>query len=218
MDITVATNEDTDFESDETFLINLSAPTNNATTGTATVEGNITNDDTPVPPGISANLRVENDASDGNYDVSWDAPAAGGPVDYYELEERVSLHDGTWSRWVVKQSTLALTYPATSTEGTYQYRVTACNAVCGDPTTEITMQVHTLEGIGSGSAVGSDNAAGNMPYNTRVTPSGGAVVTVPVQAVPGVNGLQPNLSVSYSSSRGSTQLDQELPEDTLAGC
>ena len=86
-----------------------------------------------------------------------------------------------------------------------------------DPTTicdwsaTVTVEVSYLAGTEAETAT----TAGGMPYGTGVTKGGGAYVNIPVAVVPGVNGLQPALSIDYSDGRERQRADEEAPGDIL---
>ena len=75
----------------------------------------------------------------------------------------------------------------------------------------VTVEVSYLAGTEAETAT----AAGGMPYGTGVTKGGDAYVNIPVAVVPGVNGLQPALSIDYSDGRERQRADEEAPGDIL---
>ena len=77
--VSIATNEDTDFENDETFTFTLSAPTGGATIGTAQATGTIANDDAQPPVEQFDDPDLNSAAAFQTYTTSFDAggdPAA----------------------------------------------------------------------------------------------------------------------------------------------
>ena len=105
-------------------------------------------------------------------------------------------------------------------EGTYTYRVVSCPNIEIDfysdsdfcvysPT--VTVEVDYL----AGTRVESANAVGGMAYETGVTKGGDAFINIPVSVVPGVNGMQPMLSIDYSDGRERQRADAEAPGDLL---
>ncbi|GFR59806.1 rhs family protein, partial [Elysia marginata] len=54
----------------------------------------------------------------------------------------------------------------------------------------------------SWSAPGATQPIGALPGKGGVSPFGGSQYSIPVEVPPGVNGLQPNLSINYSSKQG----------------
>ncbi len=58
-------------------------------------------------------------------------------------------------------------------------------------------------------------AAGTTPYSADVSLRGSARVDVPIQVIPGLNGLAPNLSLSYDSARKGDLTDFYSADDTL---
>ena len=169
----------------------------------------------PLPaPEIPDGLTVPAESDDGNYTVSWDR--SDGTVDDYILEERYRTGTG-WSNWEEVQADDERIYEALNKDANiYQYRVMACNVDdCSEYSASVQIMSHDLQGLRPEQVVVNADAVGNTPYRVDVTAAGSAVIDVPIQVAPGVNGLQPSLSVVYSSGRGRAQLDQELPEDTL---
>ncbi len=51
-------------------------------------------------------------------------------------------------------------------------------------------------------AVDRSKAVGEIPISSGVSPSGGMSYTVPIEVAPGVQGMQPNLSITYNSQGG----------------
>lgn len=77
--------------------------------------------------------------------------------------------------------------------------------------------VHNLEGIDMDPAVSTQTAdqPGTLPYVAKVNTQGDAVISIPIQPAPGVNGLLPNLSIQYSGARYRQRTNESLPEDIL---
>ena len=61
----------------------------------------------------------------------------------------------------------------------------------------------------------STQVAGSTAYSASVNNRGGATINVPLIAPPGVNGFQPNLSLSYDSGRATDIADVHTVEDAL---
>lgn len=105
-------------------------------------------------------------------------------------------------------------------EGSYTYKLRACyvsgtqprdqTTIC-DWSATVTVEVSYLAGTEAEIAT----AAGGMSYATGVTKGGDAYVNIPVAVVPGVNGLQPALSIDYSDGRERQRADEEAPGDIL---
>ncbi len=66
-----------------------------------------------------------------------------------------------------------------------------------------------------GSLAGPINSVGSTPYGIDVGADGDAVISVPIDSIPGVAGFAPELSIHYDSGRGTDRLERSLPEDTL---
>ncbi len=170
----------------------------------------------PLPaPSIPDGLTVPSDDADNDFDVTWDSST--GTVHNYVLQQRKSKHDGTWMDWENVETRNVLAYNALGHgEGIYQYRVRACNVDnCSlfSPIKQITS--HALVGLGDEPVVVNADTVGNTPYSATVSPSGVAAISVPIQVAPGINGLQPQLSVQYNSGRGGRLINEEQHEDTL---
>ena len=171
---------------------------------------------TVQPPSAPGPLTVPTTATDGgsgaSYTVSWTASATG-PVDEYRLEQK----SATGGFFQVYAGT-ATSYQVSSVlPGTYEYRVRACNqggcsgySATSDPVT--VMANNVTSGLTSARSAA---AVGTMLYGIDVATDGDAIVSVPLELIPGVAGFRPSLSIEYDSGRGPDRLEQSLPEDTL---
>ncbi len=169
----------------------------------------------PLPaPGVPT-VTVPSDDADGYFSVTWNAPT--GTVHNYVVQERQSNHDGTWTVWQDVQTTNALFYDALGNgEGIYQYRVQACNVDnCSQFSDAQQVTSHVLAGLELEPVVVNADTVGNTPYSATVSSSGVATISAPIQVAPGINGLQPRLSVQYNSGRGGRLINEERHEDTL---
>jgi RHS repeat-associated protein len=89
------------------------------------------------------------------------------------------------------------------------YFVTQCNPVAN---TEKTVTVtRTIEPIINHST----SVAGTTAYSATVSGRGGSVISVRFEVIPGVNGFQPTLSLSYDSARATDIADIHTIEDPL---
>ena len=105
----VPTAADTVNEPDETFTVTLSSVSTNATLGTATATGTITNDDVPAAPtGLAAGV--------GNAQVglTWDAPATGANITRHEYRFKTGggSYPTTWTQ-------IATSAPGGTNEASY---------------------------------------------------------------------------------------------------
>ena len=158
-------------------------------------------------------------SSTGDYALTWAAvPARYGQFTLYECA-------GTASACPSESDYTAIAAPRGvrrhdvrgKAEGRYTYRLQACYGsgrlrprTCNSSGT-VTVVVSDLAGTEAEKA----NATGGMPYGTGVTKGGDAYVNIPVAVVPGVNGLQPALSIDYSDGRDRQRADEEAPGDIL---
>ena len=161
----------------------------------------------------------ESTSSTGDYALTWLAvPIRYDQFTLYECEGASSAC-ASISRFSNIARTRLRTYEVhAKPEGTYTYRLKACyesgtqprSTTC-DWSSNATVAVSYLAGTEAETAT----AAGGMPYATGVTKGGDAYVNIPVAVVPGVNGLQPALSIDYSDGRERQRADEEAPGDIL---
>ncbi|MRX27041.1 SpvB/TcaC N-terminal domain-containing protein [Kangiella sp. HZ709] len=167
-------------------------------------------------PGSTGTVSISDgsSSSDGSYTVSWGV-ATNSPT-RYEYQESIN---NTWGGWVstgLNRSTEIVG----NGDGLYSYRVRACNtAGCGSITTSSSVTVTLPTGVGG---IGWKNTGGSIPDapgfsdtsplygDTNVGAvegsggvSGGAAnYSIPIVAPPGRAGMQPSVSLSYSSRSG----------------
>lgn len=150
----------------------------------------------------------------GDFDISWLVPA--GAVTGYQLVEVIN--------GVEQQPAIDLTSMPPNTyeargkaAGHYQYKLKACNTdVCNTEwSTSAPITVSNLENIVPVVSLSSDTVAGNMRYGTHVNRLGDAIIGVPIQIPSGVNGVQPTLSLAFSSGRGRQRTNEKIHEDIL---
>ncbi|WP_444942015.1 RHS repeat-associated core domain-containing protein [Microbulbifer sp. ZKSA004] len=176
----------------------------------------------PPEPEFSADLPEEIFTLDQT--ITWDDVGAssyrlkrmvlGGEEEGCIVEE-----DGNCWLTVVPQATSVFQYfTGGSQPGTYQYKLEACNDFnqCSSVSSSW-IEVHNLANTGELPAVSTEapTAPGTLPYSADVNVTGNAVINIPLQTAPGVNGLQPNLSLRYTSARFQKRMNEALPEDIL---
>ena len=150
---------------------------------------------------------VEPEVSGGDYTVNWNLPPGG----TWELREYGA--EGA-SRFRVDGTASARSFTGIP-PGRYTYTLWRCvpgkNICFGTGTGSVLAVVVREDEL----LIETDTKPGNLPYRTGVTKGGDAYVDVPVAAVPGVNGLQPRLSIDYGGGRDLERLEQELAGDVL---
>ena len=147
----------------------------------------------PDTPGLSAPASD----SDGSYTVSWTAPVGGSVVDSYELEEKVG--SGNWTQ-VYSGTNSKLSFSGKA-ENNYHYRARACNGSgCGGYTSQQTVGVWPTHPTNTLMTPEPASSVGSTPFNAYVDPKGNANITIPLWVAPGVNGMQPALTVNYNSA------------------
>ncbi|MGS2724925.1 RHS repeat-associated core domain-containing protein [Porticoccus sp. GXU_MW_L64] len=160
-----------------------------------------------APPYIDASSHGA--LIDEDYTILWGEAA--GVVTYYELQENTNgpifnISSGT-------------TYTTSkSFRNLYHYRVRACNSNnCSDWQQFASVRIHELLNTISPPLEEVNNlTVGSSPYEASVTPGGNASLSIPIKVAPGVNGLQPNFSISYLSGASGTQgLVDGMPEDVF---
>jgi subtilisin family serine protease len=161
----VVVNGDTTVETDETLRVTLSGASSNATIGTATATGTITNDDVapPVLPSLSiANVsKAEGNSGTSNlvFTVTLSQAAASAVTVNYATSD-VTATAGT--DYVANSGTL--TIAAGSTTGTFNVVVNGDTTVETDETLRV-----TLSGASSNATIGTATATGTIT-NDDVAP------------------------------------------------
>ena len=149
--------------------------------------------------------------TNGQVTVTWAAPS-GGIVDNYKVEQRRKT--SSWSSWTLLSSAQTNTSYSHSVtrSGLYQYQISACNSLgCsgGASSQEITLAVSenvTTESPPSPAvaptATPIGDEVGSIGGSFRVSESGSATYTIPLNLVPGTAGVAPQISLAYSSHGG----------------
>ncbi|TQV78840.1 hypothetical protein FKG94_12530 [Exilibacterium tricleocarpae] len=164
----------------------------------------------PLPaPAVPGYTGFPAQADTGDYDIRWSAPA--GTVAYYQLQEK--RNTGNWTAIAAS----GLRYQARGKpQGQYRYRLRACNSdACSNWNTSALINVHNLDQITPVVTIAPTDEAGSLAYQAAVTGSGDAIVNIPIHTAPGVNGVEPGLSLAYNSGRARQQVTESLPEDVL---
>ena len=159
----VVVNGDTTFESDETLRVTLSGASSNATIGTSTATGTITNDDVaPLPTLSIANVsKAEGNSGTSNlvFTVTL-SQAAAAPVTVNYATSNLTATAGT--DYVATSGTV--TIPAGSTTGTFNVVVNGDTTVESDETLRV-----TLSGASSNATIATATATGTIT-NDDVAP------------------------------------------------
>ena len=156
-------------------------------------------------PGIPSAINAPNMDMNGSYIVSWGAST--GAVASYRLQQQIN----GGNNWATVQDTLDLSRSfANEPDDTYGYRVQGCNASgCSNPTPTATVVVASVLGTPSPASSidpadesdGDANYKGVLRGNFSVNKTGAANYSVPIEVPPGIQGIQPKLSLSYNSLR-----------------
>ncbi len=172
------------------------------------------------PPGQTQFQNLPEESDFGDYDIEWNMPS--GIVTSFELERECKTGMTTcgYEGWhsVQLPNPLSQTHEARGdVADKYRYRVRACNDDACYPswTTSPWIDVHNLDGIVPAVSLAPATSPGAIGYSAEVTDQGDAVVSVPVQVAPGVNGLMPEIGVHYSGARYRERNNEVLPEDIL---
>ncbi|TQV72414.1 hypothetical protein FLL45_19590, partial [Aliikangiella marina] len=142
-------------------------------------------------------------SDNGNYTISWVKPS--GTVSYYNLQER--FNSGSWTT-VVSSNVLSKSFSGKA-PGNYQYRVRACNSAASSPCSSYSatkqLTVNNPELIPDATlitpSVPSQQAIGALEGQAGVS-GGAATYSIPVAVPPGRAGMQPSVSIGYSSREG----------------
>ena len=162
----------------------------------------------PPPPPTTVKATA---GTNGQVTVTWTAPS-GGLVDHYTVEQRRKT--SSWSSWTMLSSAQTTTSYSHSVarSGLYQYQISACNSLgcsAGVSSPEITLSVS--ENITTAAPPGPASAptataigdeVGSVGGNFRVSESGSATYSVPLNLVPGTAGVTPQISLAYNSHSG----------------
>ena len=165
-----------------------------------------------LPPGALAG--IPNPATTGDYTLTW-TPLQNATG--YCLYERAG-NDGSWT--LAAQTTRSRYHFSNRAAGVYRHRLEVCfgrwyrpgvrcTATEWDPIS-VTVAYPPETPIEE-----TGNEAGTLPYEAGVTKGGDAYINIPIEPVPGVNGLEPMLSIDYSGGRDRTRMAASLPADTL---
>ncbi|NKB39015.1 MAG: tandem-95 repeat protein [Gammaproteobacteria bacterium] len=158
----------------------------------------------PVPSQVTG-LSGPAGSSTGNVPLTWDAPT--GPLVWHEVEQIKAVQVSTYD---TASSNLTYSVLGLNENGEYQFRVRACNFNdCGaysDPITTVVSLASTTSSVPTPTDpedipeghLGSV-FKGVLPGDHNVSGSGAASYTLPIAVPAGTNGMQPSLSLSYSS-------------------
>ncbi len=159
------------------------------------------------PPDTPGAINGPGNDTDGSFTLTWSGST--GATDY-ELE-----WDAGVSNWQQVQYNPATSYSESGlSNGTYKYRVRACNSGgCSNWTSTKTVTVGppppaTIEtppaaaGFQDPGASSSSDAIGSTAGNFRVSENGTATYSIPLAVPEGTAGVKPSLSLNYS---GTTQ-------------
>ena len=149
-----------------------------------------------TPTGISGD-----DISVGEVPLSWEHP--GGPVIQSYQIQRNGHPVGSTSSTGYNDSQV----PA----GFYAYQVRACN----NGGCSAWSDAHAVHVVGALQGIVSANTVGELSYQAGVNHKGQATASLTIPVMPGVNGQQPGLSISYNSGHEAKRFNQFLPPETL---
>ncbi|TQV66157.1 hypothetical protein FKG94_27425 [Exilibacterium tricleocarpae] len=160
---------------------------------------------TAIRPGAPARIDVPPSDDNGTFPVSWASISA--PLDRYELYQQTN-----GSQWglVYAGSGTAKTVSGLG-NGNYIFRVRACNVQgsvthCGPYQTSGLVSVF-VGGPGTGEIDPANDLMAEPEYNGllkgeyTVSETGSFRYRLPLVIAPGINGMQPNLSLTYRSNR-----------------
>lgn len=158
---------------------------------------------------LNVNLTAPLQSVTGSYTITW---WPGGMIEHLQQ----SVDGGPWT--TIFSGTGGSYSVSGNPDGTYKYRimrVTMAGWPEPFPIIEFSNSVTTIVGMIPEPPIVSSGVAGNLPYRTGVTKGGSGYVMVPLEPAPGVNGLQPTLSLYYASGRDRQRTYENLPGDTL---
>ncbi|NVK22162.1 MAG: VCBS repeat-containing protein, partial [Kangiellaceae bacterium] len=165
-------------------------------------------------PGTPSSISISDGSTstDGVYTVSWGA-SSNSPTRY---EYRESTN-GSWGSWVNNGTSRSKAISGKD-NGTYAYQARGCNSAgCGSPKTSSDVVVSIPQANGNwsntGGSVPDASWSGDTPAitgNTNVgalegsggVSGGAATYHIPIVIPPGRKGMQPSVSLNYSSRSG----------------
>jgi len=153
-----------------------------------------------LPPGTPATISAPYETGP-SYTVSWSA--ASGSVDRYDLDEQ--FNGGAWTTAAITTTSKAFT---AKPYGSYGYRVRACNASGCSAYVTASVSVSVITGLSAfpdtapvSPTVPAQGWVGALPGTAGVE-GGAAMYRIPIEVPPGRAGLQPEVSLNYSSRNG----------------
>ena len=168
-------------------------------------------------------LQIDSNPNDtGSFKVTWPAHAA----DRYVLQES-SDRGLTW-RLAFDGNGGGTYFASGKAEGKYAYRIADCGGAKGHaddwrdtgawpPTGCYSTGYSPIVTVDypDETPIAPATTPGSLPYDTGVTKGGDAYINIPIAPIPGVNGLEPRISIDYSGGRWRQQANQKLPGDVL---
>ncbi|MBR9728086.1 hypothetical protein G3R48_08830, partial [Shewanella intestini] len=163
-----------------------------------------------LSPSIPASIATPTSTvTNGRYTISWAQVVT---ATIYTLQE--SVNNGVWSN-LASQEDISFDH-VVNTDGSYQYRVNACNASgCSDwkvsstvtvtlpPAWRQTKQITVTDAGGSDSEPSQTVDLSTAALKGQASVSGGqASYQIPIDLPPGRGGIQPKVSLSYNSQSG----------------
>ena len=185
---------------------NTSGCSLNATSNTVTVNHPVPD----TPPSISVPTEVSKD----NYSISWGASSSSYTVDYQVSQKHEA---GSWSDWTSVSGTN--TTVTVDEAGLWTHKVRACNVLPDDSrkcsnakiSSEVDVKLPPDWGRVGGvvpdatyipsTSLNSDQTVGALEGSGGVS-GGAATYSIPIVIPPGRKGMQPSVSLNYSSRSG----------------
>lgn len=163
-----------------------------------------------APPPTPTGLTGPDYDFNGTFQLSWNASSG---ATSYEVQS-FPLGGGAFTT----EYTGSSTNPTISgiADGTRLYQVRACAASnCSPWSASLSIGVENLERVIEPLTPLATTAVGTVPFTSGVSDMGDAQISVPLQVPPGVNGLAPQLALSYASGQGRDILAQTEVQGVL---
>ncbi|MDJ0938965.1 MAG: FG-GAP-like repeat-containing protein [Woeseiaceae bacterium] len=158
----------------------------------------------PTPPPIPSSISAPSSDADGSFRVSWGSSSG---ATSYRLQRQTN--SGSWS--TIQTSSLRYRDEVNLADATYRYRVSACNSYgCSNNTGTRTVNVSRPVQFppapppppAAPPTPNSGDVIGHTMGMPDVSATGEGTYSIPIFTPPGINGLKPELALTYGHRQG----------------